>query len=112
MDSENLAWTTMAVRIQRRVGGNLADVMRTTARTLRDRETLRRQVRALSADGRMSASILTVLPILITGYMCVLNRAYMAQLWQRTIGVVLLALAGVLLVAGTFWMRRIVNVKV
>jgi tight adherence protein B len=102
----------MAVRIQRRVGGNLADVMRTTARTLRERETLRRQVRALSADGRLSAYILAVLPILIAGYMYVLNRAYLAQLWQRTIGVVLIGLAATLLVAGTFWMRRIVNVKV
>jgi tight adherence protein B len=112
MDSENLAWATMAVRIQRRVGGNLADVMRTTARTLRDRETLRRQIRALSAEGRLSAYILVALPVLMAGYLYVANRPYLAQLWQRSLGVAMLVVAGVLLVVGTFWMRRLVNVKV
>ena len=52
MDSENMRWTTMAIRIQREVGGNLAETLRTTAATLRERGMLRRQVRALSAEGR------------------------------------------------------------
>ena len=64
MDSESMRWTTMAIRIQREVGGNLADTLRTTATTLRERESLRRQVRALSAEGRLSAYILIALPIL------------------------------------------------
>ncbi len=63
MDSENMRWTTMAIRIQREVGGNLAETLRTTAATLREREMLRRQVRALSAEGRLSAYILIALPI-------------------------------------------------
>jgi tight adherence protein B len=112
MGSENLAWATMAVRIQRRVGGNLAEVMRTTARTLRDRETLRRQIRALSAEGRLSAYILVALPVLMAAYMYVVRRDYIAQLWQRSLGIAMLSIAGVLLVVGTFWMRRLVNVRV
>ena len=62
MDSENMRWATMAIRIQREVGGNLAETLRTTAATLREREMLRRQVRALSAEGRLSAYILVALP--------------------------------------------------
>ena len=62
MDSENMRWTTMAIRIQREVGGNLAETLRTTAATLREREMLRRQVRALSAEGRLSAYVLVGLP--------------------------------------------------
>ena len=62
MDSENMRWATMAIRIQREVGGNLAETLRTTAATLREREMLRRQVRALSAEGRLSAYILIALP--------------------------------------------------
>src|SRR5699024_8844728 len=64
-DSTNLAWTTMAIRIQRNVGGNLADTLRTTAQTLRERESLHRQVRALSAEGRLSAYILLALPLFL-----------------------------------------------
>ena len=63
LDSDNLRWTTMAIRIQRQVGGNLAETLRTTAATLRERESLKREVRALSAEGRLSAYILIALPV-------------------------------------------------
>ena len=63
MESENMRWAVMAIRIQREVGGNLADTLRTTAATLREREMLKRHVRALSAEGRLSAYILIALPI-------------------------------------------------
>ena len=63
LDSVNLRWTTMAVRIQRQVGGNLAETLRTTATTLRERESLKREVSALSAEGRLSAYILIALPV-------------------------------------------------
>ena len=53
-----MRWTVMAIRIQREVGGNLAETLRTTAATLREREMLQRQVTALSAEGRLSAYIL------------------------------------------------------
>ena len=63
MDSQNMRWTTMAIRIQREVGGNLAETLRTTAATLREREMLKRQVKTLSAEGRLSAYILIALPV-------------------------------------------------
>jgi tight adherence protein B len=56
MDSTDLRWAVMAIRIQRTVGGNLVEVLRTTADTMRERGELRRNVRALSAEGRMSAA--------------------------------------------------------
>lgn len=112
MESTNLAWTTMAIRIQRRVGGNLADVMQTTALTLRNRETLRRQVRALSAEGRLSAYILIALPLVMGGYLYLTNRPYISLLWSRSLGVIMLTIASIMMVAGVFWMRRIVDVKV
>ena len=54
MESEDFDWIVMAIRIQREVGGNLAEILHTVAETLREREYLRRQVRALSAEGRLS----------------------------------------------------------
>ena len=89
MDSENMRWTTMAIRIQREVGGNLAETLRTTAATLRERGMLRRQVRALSAEGRLSAYILIALPVLLFVYSYFVNYDYISLLWTTVIGIVM-----------------------
>ena len=62
MKSQDFAWVVMAIRIQREVGGNLAELLTTVAATMRERERLRRQVQVLSAEGRLSAWILGLLP--------------------------------------------------
>ncbi len=79
MDSEDFGWIVMAIRIQREVGGNLAEILHTVADTLREREYLRRQVRALSAEGRLSGYILAGLPPLIFVYMMFANREYVER---------------------------------
>jgi len=112
MDSTNMTWTVMAIRIQRHVGGNLAETLRTTAKTLRERESLRRQVLALSADGRLSAYILIGLPILLGGWMYVVNRAYLALLWTTFLGGAMLVFAAVAMTMGILWMRQTVKVEV
>lgn len=112
MDSANMRWTTMAIRIQREVGGNLADTMRTTAKTLREREELQRHVRGLSAEGRLSAYILVGLPIGIFLYEVKVNREYIELLWTRGIGLAMLAAGVVLIGMGIAWMRKVVDVKV
>ena len=112
MDSANMRWTTMAIRIQREVGGNLADTMRTTAKTLREREELHRHVRGLSAEGRLSAYILVGLPIGIFFYELKVNREYIELLWTRPIGLGMLGAGFVLIGLGIAWMRKVVDVKV
>ena len=62
MQSRDFEWVVMAIRIQREVGGNLAELLLTVAATLREREYLRRHVHALSAEGRLSCYILGGLP--------------------------------------------------
>ena len=72
----------MAIRIQREVGGNLAEILHTVADTLREREYLRRQVKALSAEGRLSGYILTGLPAAASVvYMMFANRDYIELLY-------------------------------
>jgi tight adherence protein B len=110
--STNLEWTTMAIRIQRQVGGSLAETLRTTASTLREREALNRQVQALSADGRLSAYILLSLPIGLFFYMYWVNRPYLSQLWTTGMGLAMSAFAVVAMCIGIFWMRKTVEVKV
>ena len=112
MDSVNMRWTGMAINIQRQVGGNLAETLRTTAATLRDREALSRHVKALSAEGKLSAYILFGLPIGIFLYMLGVNRAYVELLWTTTIGLGMVAAGLVQLAVGVLWMRKVVVVEV
>jgi tight adherence protein B len=111
MDSENMRWAVMAIRIQREVGGNLAETLRTTAATLREREQLRRQVRALSAEGRLSAYILIVLPIGLFLYLLLVNFDYISLLWTSLVGIAMVIFAVVAMVIGIFWMRNVVKIE-
>lgn len=109
--NEDLGWAVMAVRIQREVGGNLAEVLQTTVDTMRERGRLRRHVRALSAEGRISAWVLIGLPIGIAGFMLAFRPDYMAPLVKDPLGVMLLIVGGLLLVVGIFWMTRVIKVE-
>ncbi|RYB96373.1 VWA domain-containing protein [Nocardioides glacieisoli] len=112
MDSEDFDWIVMAIRIQREVGGNLAEILHTVSDTLREREYLRRQVKALSAEGRLSGYILVGLPPGIGIYMTLVNPDYIRVLYTTVPGFILLGAAAVLLCIGSFAMSRLATVKV
>jgi tight adherence protein B len=112
VDSPDFAWTAMAIRIQREVGGNLAEVLLTVGDTLRERAALRRQVRALSAEGRLSAYILLAIPTLFGMYEVLLRRSYVSVMWSNPIGIALMVATIVLMGVGFVWMRNVVNVEV
>ena len=112
MESKDFLWVVMAIRIQREVGGNLAEVLTTVAGTLRERERLRRQVQTLSAEGKLSAYILGALPPLFVVYLIFARPDYLAVLYTDPAGIVF-SVAGVLLLAvGSFWMSKVVKVEV
>ena len=111
LSSQDFSWVVMAIRIQREVGGNLAELLTTVAETLRERERLRRQVSVLSAEGRLSGWILGGLPVVFAGYLVVARPEYLAPL-VTPFGLVLVAIALILLVVGGIWMSRVVTVKV
>jgi tight adherence protein B len=110
--SQDLAWIVMAIRIQREVGGNLAEVLQTAVETMRERVRLRRHVHALSAEGRLSAWILLALPIAIGVYMYLVRREYLSLLYTETLGILMLIGAVLLLLIGGFWMNRLAKVEV
>ncbi len=112
MDSKDFSWAVMAVRIQREVGGNLAEVLRTTVTTIRDRAALHRQVRALSAEGRLSMYILMALPIAVFLFLLVARREYASLLWTDPRGWVMCGYAAISMTVGYFWMRSVVRVEV
>jgi tight adherence protein B len=112
MESADLRWTVIAIRIQREVGGNLAEVLGNTVETMRERAQLRRHVKALSAEGVLSAYILVGLPIFVAGWLFLVRRSYIRVLYTTTAGIVMLIFAIVMIVAGAFWMRAMIKVEV
>jgi len=112
MESKDFSWVVMAIRIQREVGGNLAELLNTVADTLREREYLRRQVATLSAEGRLSAWILGLLPLLFMAYLTLTKWDYVKPMYTTPIGWVMLIGAGVLLSVGAIWMSKVVKVEV
>lgn len=112
MASDDMRWIVMAIRIQREVGGNLAEVLLTTVSTMRERAQVRRQVRALTAEGRLSAYVLLGLPVGIAGFMLMVRPEYIAHLYTSLFGVLLIAVALLSMAIGAFWMSRLVQVEV
>ena len=112
MESKDFTWVVMAIRIQREVGGNLAELLLTVAATLRERDYLRRHVRALSAEGRLSCYILGGLPPGFLLYLAVSRPDYVRPMYSTPLGLVLCAGMAVLLGVGVFWMAKVAKVDV
>ena len=112
MDSKDFSWVVMAIRVQREVGGNLGGVLTTVSATMRERAMLRRHVRGLSAEGRLSAYILIGLPILIVTYLVTMRREYIEPLYTTPLGFMMIGAALMLLALGSFVMSRMVKVEV
>lgn len=111
-ESKDFAWIVMAIRIQRQVGGNLAELLDTVAGTIREREYMRRQVAALAAEGKLSAWVLGGLPPAFMLYLLAAKRDYVMPMFTEPMGWVMLGGAGTLLAVGVFWMSRLVKVEV
>jgi tight adherence protein B len=109
--SDDLAWVVMAVRIQREVGGNLAEILQTSVETMRERGRLRRHVRALSAEGRLSAWVLTFVPLGLGLFMFLYRRAYIMPLFTDPRGIFMAVGGAVLFAIGIFWMTRVIRVE-
>jgi len=109
--SDDLVWAVMGIRIQREVGGNLAEVLQTTVDTMRERSRLRRHVRALSAEGRLSAWVLIALPLGLGLFMFVFRRSYMTPLMTDPTGITMLVGGSLLFVLGIVWLLRVIKVE-
>jgi tight adherence protein B len=110
--SPDFKWAVLAVNIQREVGGNLAEILDNVSDTLRERAMMRRQIRVLTAEGRLSAWVLAILPFAIALYMFAVNPEYISLLVTTQVGLIMLGTGGVLMVLGILWMRKIVDIDV
>lgn len=112
MDSPDFMWAVMAIRIQREVGGNLSELLLTVAETMVQRERLRRDVSSLTAEGRMSAIILGLLPMGLGLFIWSSNPEYIQPLFDTGIGNVMLGGSIVAGLVGFLWMKKIITIEI
>ena len=108
----DLRYFVIAVLIQRETGGNLAELLDTIARLIRERFKLFDKIRVLSAEGRMSAWVLGCLPFGTGGVMMLLNRDFLSALWTDPAGYKIIGLMLLMMAFGVLWMRHIIRIHV
>jgi tight adherence protein B len=111
MQSDDLAWTAQAVAIHREAGGNPGEVLDHVGDTIRERNAIRRQVRTLSAEGRISANVLIGLPLAIAAILTFVSPDYIRLFVSTPIGLALIGISLVLFLIGVLWLRAIVKIK-
>jgi tight adherence protein B len=112
MANTDLEQIALVAELQRRTGGNMAEVLDRVVETVRGRFDLRRLVRTLTAQGRMARWIMTMLPVILFAAISVLNPSYEATLYESTGGQIALAVAALMVIAGSLAIKKIVDIKV
>ena len=110
--SEDFEWAVMAIEIQREVGGNLSEVLQTVANTMLSRNRLKGEIQALTAEGRISAIVLGSLPFALAAFLWFSNRDYLQPLLDETVGRIAILVGVMLMGAGIFWLRKIVDIEI
>lgn len=112
LDSRDLVYTVQAIAVQQRTGGRLAEVLSVVAEFMRSRFELKRELRALTAEGRLSAIILGCLPFALAGIISVTSPGYLKPLYTTAPGAAMLIGAGLLMSIAFVAMARIVRIEV
>lgn len=110
--STDLRYFVVAVLIQRDSGGNLTEILSKLSALMRERAKLMGKIRVLSADGRMSAWVLGLMPFFLAGAMNLANPEFMSRLWTDSIGIAILKTLLVMMVLGALVLRQISRIRV
>jgi tight adherence protein B len=111
LEIRDLDWVVQAIRIQQTVGGRLADLLHTLADFIRARDEVRREVKVLTAEGRMSAWILTALAPFMLLLVQIISPDYMAPMY-RGWGLIVLVLTGLMVTMGAAIIFRMTKIEV
>ena len=112
MNNRDMVQVALLAELQRTAGGNAADVLDTVVATVRERADVRRLARTLTVQGRMARWILIVLPVVLALLMLVLLPDVTRPLFESSSGQVALTMAALLVVVGSFWIGKIVEIEV
>ena len=110
--SKDFEWAVMAIEIQREVGGNLAEVLQTVGDTMRARNRLKGEIKALTAEGRISALVLGSLPFILFGFLWATNRDYLEPLITNVFGQIAIGVGILLMAGGLFWLKKIIEIEI
>jgi tight adherence protein B len=110
--STDLHYFVVAVLIQRDTGGNLAELLDNISALIRARHKLYGTIRVLAAEGKLSAWILTLLPMVLALVINLLNPNFMQVLWKDDVGIKMIIGVVILMITGIFWMRKIIKIRV
>jgi tight adherence protein B len=111
MGSNDIRQVALVAALQQRTGGNMAEVLERVADSVRERQELRRELKALTAQARLSRWVVTALPPLVAGAIAVINPGYIEPLFTTSTGVTLLFISAGLLTVASVVMRAITNIK-
>ena len=112
MSSVDLMWAVMAIRIQREVGGNLAELLDTVSDTMTQRERIRHEIKALTAEGRFSGVILGIFPVAFAGVLYLIQPLYIGELFHNTVGIMAMIGCAIMTFFGFLWLRKILAIEV
>jgi tight adherence protein B len=112
VDVPDLKFFVTAVNIQRESGGNLAEILTTISRLIRERFSFRRQVKTLSAEGRISAIVLCALPFVVGAFIYTFNNEYLSELLNHPLGMYVIMVQLVLMGLGMVVISKMVKIEV
>jgi len=110
--SDDFEWVVTAIGIQREVGGNLAELLDIVADTMIARARIRGEAHTLTAEGRIGAAVISILPIAIGFFVYAVNPSYIEPLFHQAFGEILFYVSIALGVVGIFWTRKLVDIEV
>lgn len=111
MKSKDMELINTAVSIQRRVGGNLADVLDNIGDTIRERIIIKKNIKALTAQGEISGKIIALLPVILLIMISIVNREYMEPMFTTTYGYIMLGLCVLLEILGYTMIKKLINIE-
>lgn len=112
LQSDDFDMVITAILIQRQIGGNLAEILDNIAETIRERVRIQGEIRALTAQGRLSAWIFMIMPVGIAFMLFLINPAYLGLLFTTSIGLVMLTMAVLGQIVGAYFIRKIVSIEI
>jgi len=110
--SEDLDMMITAINIQREVGGNLAEVLESISFTIRERIRIKGEIKALTAQSRISGYMVALVPVVLAGVIYLINPEFMGMLFQHTCGHIMLGVAVLGIGAGFFVINKVVDIDV
>lgn len=111
-DNEDIEMFIMALLIQRQVGGNLAEILDNISHTIRERVRIKAEIQTLTAEGRISAIIIVVIPFAVAGFLSITNPEYMMPLIQTPLGLAMIGVGVVMQILGIIFIRKIIDIEV